>query len=206
MKGDVTMKKSLILPFVGALMVVATPLIAVEVAPQVKANAVMGRLNLAMRTKLLQSIQQNGLAGAMNVCAKEAPVVVADLEKTFGVTIKRTALTVRNPANAPDPEEKALLEKLVAMQKNGDDLPQDATLFSETEKDKYRILRYYKPVMMQGMCVGCHGTPDKIPADIKKALAASYPKDKALGYKEGDVRGIISVTVREKIPENELKK
>ena len=200
------MKKSLILPLVGALMAVATPLIAVEAAPQVKANAAMGRLNLAMRTKLTQSIQQNGLAGAMNVCAKEAPVVVADLEKTFGVSIKRTALTVRNPANAPDPEEKALLEKLVAMQKNGDALPQDATLFSETEKDKERILRYYKPVMMQGMCVGCHGTPDKIPADVKKALAASYPKDKALGYKEGDLRGIISVTVKEKIPESEVKK
>ena len=206
MKGRVTMRKSIILPLAGALLAITAPLLAVEHPPQVKANAAAGRLNLEMRKKLTLSIQQYGLAGSMNVCAKEAPAVITDLEKTFGLTIKRTALNVRNPLNAPDPEEKALLEKLVGMLKNGEALPQDATLFSETEKDKERILRFYKPVMMQGSCVGCHGTPDKIPADVKKALAASYPKDKAVGYKEGDLRGIISITVKEKIPEKELKK
>ena len=200
------MKKSLILPLAGALVAVAMPLFAAEIAPKVKANAAAGRLNLEMRKKLTLSIQQNGLAGSINVCAKEAPAVIADLEKTFGITIKRTALTVRNPSNAPDPEEKALLEKLAGMQKSGEALPQDATLFSEKEIGKERTLRFYKPVIVQANCVGCHGTPDKIPADVKKALAANYPKDKSVGYKEGDLRGIISITVKEKIPENELKK
>ena len=201
------MKKSLILPLVGTLIAISTTqLFAAEVTPLVKANAAAGRLSLEMRKKLTQSIQQNGLAGSMNVCAKEAPAVIADLEKTFGITLKRTALTVRNPSNAPDPEEKALLEKLDGMQKKGDTLPKDATLFSEKEIGKERILRFYKPVMMQANCVACHGTPDKIPADVKKALAANYPKDKAVGYKEGELRGIISITVKEKIPETTTKK
>ena len=190
----------------GVILAAATLLQAAELAPKTKAEAAAGRLNLEMRKKLTLSIQQNGMAGAMDVCAKEAPSVIADLEKIFGITIKRTALNVRNPSNAPDPAEKALLEKLEAVQKKGEALPQEATLFSETESGKERILRFYKPVMMQGTCVGCHGTPDKIPADVKKVLAASYPKDKAVGYKEGDLRGIISITVKEKIPENELKK
>ena len=206
MKGRIVMKKSLILPLAGALMAVTTPLFAVQVTPQVKANAAAGRLNLEMRKKLTQSIQQNGLTGSIDVCAKQAPSVIADLEKTFGVTIKRTALKVRNPANAPDPAEKELLEKLDGMVKNEDTLPQDAILFSDKESGKDRILRYYKPVMMQGTCVGCHGTPEKIPADVKKALAASYTKDNAVGYKEGDLRGIISITVKEMIPEKNTGK
>ena len=198
------MKKLVVIA--AGIILTATPLFAAEVPSQAKANAAAGRLNLEMRKKLTQTIQKNGLAGAMDVCAKEAPAVIADLEKTFGLTIKRTALKVRNPLNAPDPTEKALLEKLDGMRNKGEDLPQDATLFSEVESGKERILRFYKPVMMQGTCVGCHGTPDKIPAEVKKALAASYPKDKAVGYTDGDLRGIISITVKEKIPENEIKK
>jgi len=201
MKGRVPMKKSLMLPLAGALLVAATPLLAIELTSQAKANAAAGRLNLEMRKKLTQTIQQKGLAGAIDVCAKDAPAVVSDLEKTFGVTIKRTALKVRNPANAPDPAEKELLEKLDGMVRNGDSLPQDATLFSEKESGKELVLRYYKPVMMQGTCLGCHGPLDRIPADVKKVLAAGYPKDKAVGYAEGELRGIVSITVKEKIPE-----
>ena len=191
---------------VAGVILATTPLSAAELSPQVRATAAAGRLNLEMRKSLIPSIQKNGLTGSMDVCAKEAPAIMAGLEKTFGLTMKRTALRLRNPANSPDVAEKALLEKLAGMQKGEETLPQEVTLFSETESGKERIVRYYKPIMMQGPCVGCHGTPDKIPAEVKKVLAARYPKDKAMGYKEGDLRGIISITVKEKIPEGELKK
>ncbi len=200
------MKKSLILPVTGLFIAVSTPLLAVEVTPQTKATAVAGRLNLEMRKKLTLAIQQNGLAGSLNVCAKEAPAVIADLEKQFGVTIKRTALRLSNPANAPDAAEKQLLEKLDGMVKRGEPLPQDAALFSDSVSGKIRTLRFAKPVMMQANCVGCHGPTEKIPADVKQALAAGYPKDKAVGFKEGELRGIISITVKEDIPEDKEKK
>jgi Protein of unknown function (DUF3365) len=191
---------------VAGVILAAAPLSAAELAPQVRATAAAGRLNLEMRKNLIQSIQKNGLAGSMDVCAKDAPALIAGLEKNFDLSMKRTALRVRNPANSPDAAEKALLEKLAGMQKSDDPLPQEVTLFSETESGKVRTLRYYKPVMMQAPCVGCHGTPDKISAEVKKALVARYPKDKAVGYKEGEVRGIISITVKEMIPEGEIKK
>lgn len=190
----------------AGIILTAAPLFAEELAPQVRANAAAGRLSLEMRKSLTLSVQKNGLAGSMDVCAKDAPNLITNLGKTFNLAIKRTALRVRNPANAPDAAEKALLEQLGGMLRGEDPLPKDATLFSETESGTVRTLRFYQPVMMQGSCVGCHGTPDKIPADVRKVLAERYPKDKGWGYKEGELRGIISITVKEKIPENDLKK
>ena len=198
------MKKPALL---AALLVLsATTLIAAEPAPQARATAAAGRFNLQMRIRLPQSIQKNGLAGSLEICAKDAPAIMAEQEKTFGLTMKRTALKVRNPANTPDAAEKALLEKLAGLLKAEETLPKEATLFSRTESDKERTLRYYVPVMMLPACTGCHGTPDRIPADVRKALAARYPKDQGTGYGDGELRGIISITVKEKIPENEQKK
>lgn len=197
--------KTVVLVTVG-IMLTAAPLIAEELPSQVRANAAAGRLNLEMRKSLTLSIQKNGLAGSLDVCARDAPAAIAGLEKSFGLTMKRTALKVRNPANAPDAAEKALLEKLAGLVKAEEPLPKEATLFSRTESGKERTLRYYVPVMMLPTCTGCHGTPERIPADVRKALAARYPKDQGAGYREGELRGIISITVKEKIPENEQKK
>ncbi len=189
----------------AGIILAATPLLAVEPSSLAKATAAAGRLNLEMRKSLTLSILKSGLAGSIDVCAKDAPAIMADQEKNFSLTMKRTALRVRNPENSPDGVEKALLEKLDGMLKSREPLPQEVTLFSTTESGKVRTLRYYKPVMMQGVCVGCHGAPDKIPADVVKALGARYPKDKGVGYKEGELRGIISLTLRENIPESEVK-
>ena len=198
------MKK--IILFATAIVLASTQLLSVEITSQQKATAAAGRLQLEMRKRLIPSIQKNGLIGSMDICTKDAPALIADLEKTFNLTMKRTALRVRNPANNPDGTETVFLEKLAGMLKAGEQLPQEVTLFSETESGKIRTLRFYKPLFMQAVCVGCHGSADKIPSDVAKVLATRYPKDKGAGYKDGELRGIISVTVKEIIPENEVKK
>ncbi len=50
--------------------------------------------------------------------------------------------------------------------------------------------RYSAPIYVEKACLACHGAKDKRPAFIVK----KYPEDKAYGFKEGDLRGIISVT------------
>ncbi len=199
------MKKRIIVLATGIILG-ATPLLATELTPEVKATAAAGRLALEIRKSLTPSIQKNGWGGSMDLCVKDVPATITSLEKSFGLTMRRTSLKVRNPANSPDGAEKAVLEKLDGMLKGGEPFSQEVTLFSRTESGKERTLRYYKPVMMQSTCVGCHGTPENIPADVKKILATRYPKDKGVGYKEGELRGIISITVKEKIPEGEVTK
>jgi hypothetical protein len=50
-----------------------------------------------------------------------------------------------------------------------------------------------KALPVQPLCVNCHGSADKIPADVKARLAAQYPHDRATGYGPGQVRGAISI-------------
>ena len=43
------------------------------------------------------------------------------------------------------------------------------------------------------LCLLCHGTQDAISPEVKLKLKELYPKDRAVGYKEGDFRGLIRV-------------
>ena len=171
------------------LLITAVTVSAADTAQQVAEKAV-GQLSQEMRKKLTESIMKNGPAGAIEVCAKEAPQIISRIERERDVSIKRTSLNVRNPQNAPDPKEKELLEKLALSHKAGDPLPTGVTSFPDNQR------RFYKTIAVEQVCLKCHGDATTMSDQVRKAIAVSYPDDKAIGYKEGDFRGIISVTVR----------
>lgn len=148
------------------------------------------RLSQEMRKKLMESMTNDGPAGAIDVCAKDAPAILARIGKEFGVTIKRTSLKLRNPRNAPDAAEAQLLQVLAASQKAGGKLPQGVAVFPDNPR------RFYKVITMERPCLKCHGDSTTMSEAVRKELAFSYPEDRAIGYKEGDFRGIISVTVK----------
>ncbi len=50
---------------------------------------------------------------------------------------------------------------------------------------------------MGGLCLKCHGEPSK-DVEFKRALAQRYPLDHAMGYKKGDIRGAVVVTIKYK--------
>jgi len=50
-----------------------------------------------------------------------------------------------------------------------------------------------KALPTQGLCLNCHGGPDKIAGEVKAKLAELYPADKAVGYSEGQIRGALTV-------------
>jgi hypothetical protein len=51
--------------------------------------------------------------------------------------------------------------------------------------------------MVQERCLQCHGDPAKFTPEVRKILASRYPADMATGYKAGDLRGMLSVRVRQ---------
>lgn len=52
-------------------------------------------------------------------------------------------------------------------------------------------VHYYKPILIQPMCLSCHGTAGKeIASELLLVLDSLYPGDKARGYKAGDLRGM----------------
>lgn len=185
------MKKSCIAPIIALVLTAATTVMAAETNPQetVAAKAI-GQLGQEMRKKLIDSLQKNGPAGAITVCAKDAPTIAARIENELGVTIKRTSLNIRNPRNAPDAREQELLESLSASQLAGNKLPAGVSVFPGDPR------RFYKVIMVEQVCLKCHGDAASMNEEVRKEVRGTYPDDKAIGYKEGDFRGIISVTVK----------
>jgi len=163
---------------------------AAEVSPQATAAKAIGQLGQEMRTKLTESMKKNGPAGSIDVCAKDAPTIISRIEHEQGVTLKRTSQKVRNAQNVPDAVEQELLESLAALQKAGGVLPAGVTVFPKNPK------RFYKTIVMEQACLKCHGDATAINEQVRKEITATYPDDKAIGYKEGDFRGIISVLVK----------
>lgn len=184
------MKKSSQAIIAGIYLFTAVAAGAAEVAPETIAMKAVGQLGQEMRKKLVESLQTNGPAGAITVCAKDAPLISSRIEKELGVTLKRTSLNVRNPRNAPDQQEKKLLESLAASHKAGGALPGGVTAFPDNPR------RFYKTITMEQTCLKCHGDDGTMSEQVRREIAAAYPNDRATGYKAGDFRGIISVFVK----------
>ena len=61
--------------------------------------------------------------------------------------------------------------------------------------DKVSYVKVYKPLMInKKVCLKCHG--DITNEKLKNTIAKKYPEDKATGYKMGDIRGAVVVTIK----------
>lgn len=101
------------------LLAVALPLSAAEVSPREIAEKAAGQLGRELQMKLSDSIQKSGPAASIDVCAREAPLIIARIEQELGVSLQRTALRIRNPQNIPDAVEKGVLQSLTAARQAG---------------------------------------------------------------------------------------
>ncbi len=93
-------------------------------------------------------------------------------------TFRVTSDEYRHPDNAPDEFESQAIR---AFKKN-----RQLGYFESYDKGSYR---YARPIFVKKTCLKCHGDPE----DAPKEVLEKYGSEKAFGYKEGDIRGIISV-------------
>jgi general secretion pathway protein A len=101
------------------------------------------------------------------------------LYKKSGIVIKQTSLKFRGEYNKPDEFEASVLIDLEKAQKGN-------TYFEEKKFGDTRVLRYMVPLYIEKACLICHGDPAG-ERDISGRIKE--------GYKEGDMRGAISVIV-----------
>ena len=109
------------------------------------------------------------------------------------IDVGRTALRVRNPANAADDWERDKLEIFRFAMEGGVD---PATLeISEIvdEATGQRVFRWIKPVAMEETCLTCHG--DRIDPPLLDQIEELYPADEATGYYSLEMGGAYSVRI-----------
>lgn len=95
-----------------------------------------------------------------------------------GIGLKQTTLQPRNPKNAPDPYEAAVLRRLLTQ-------PSQSVTISEVPDGK-NDLRLLIPIYYGSDCLQCHGEP------AGQIDISGYEKE---GAHEGDLAGAISVSM-----------
>jgi hypothetical protein len=156
----------------------------------VKSRAITQQLGAALKAELGAAIAKSGPAGAIDVCRTRAPEIAAKLSSESGATVTRTALRVRNPANAPDDLQRAVLEQFDDDLKAGHvEQPLEAAV--EINRGGSKERRYMRAIPTDAMCLTCHGT--SLAPDVAAVIAKQYPADRATGFATGQLRGAFSV-------------
>lgn len=134
-----------------------------------------------LRTRLQQALQaalQRGPDEAIAACRDQAPKLAAEISAK-GIRVGRTSHRLRNPANAPEPWLGALLPAFVA------GTVQEPSLSAALPDGS---LGYVEPIKTGALCLTCHGA--QVAEPLRTKIAELYPQDQAMGFAEGDFRGL----------------
>lgn len=164
---------------------VAAPTIEGEATPEqglAAAKAGAKALGGALKGRLMSAMQEGGPDGAMEACAAEASSLTSAVGNPR-LRVGRSTLRLRNPKNVEAPEwVKAWLAK------TGERKAEGVAGLEEVVDGTARVL---VPLPVGGLCLACHGSTDSHSEAMKNVLASRYPEDKATGYENGDLRGVI---------------
>lgn len=137
-------------------------------------------------TEALESaIEERGVDGAIDVCQLEAPKLAA-AHSVNGWAIRRVTDRFRNPENAANTNELAIMSRFAAV-----DAP---PYFEEWDSSgAVATYRYYHPIRTSQLCLNCHGSQERIGEGVIEKVRLIYPDDQATGYEENELRGMFVV-------------
>lgn len=177
----------------AVVIAVAGPAVAeTPQTPELKAKAVelvqayAGKLKAALGS----AIEAGGAEGALEVCNTQAPVIAAEVSRDSGWWVARTSLKTRNASSAPDAYERKIMETFEARIANGEKAADLASAEVVDENGK-KTFRFVKAIPTGQVCLTCHG--ENVAPELQQKIKALYPQDQALGYKEGDMRGVFTL-------------
>ncbi len=154
----------------------ATALARADEAASLYATALRGRLQEAMK--------QGGPKLAVEVCKADARPRGRSSPHRERLRVGRGSLRLRSRDNAPPAWVNAWLEA------QGERAAAGAQGVREVQGGVARVLR---PIAVEPVCLTCHGEPGALAPEVREALKAAYPDDRATGYKVGDLRGALWV-------------
>jgi hypothetical protein len=161
-----------------------------------RSRELASQLGQELKGELVKALEQGGPVAAIGVCRDRAPAIAARLSEASGARVSRTALRVRNPANAPDEVQRAVLgqfaEQLAAVPPGVPAAaggPPEAVFEIKGPGGIER--RYLRAIPTEALCLTCHG-PSLAP-ELAAVIARDYPQDAATGFAQGELRGAFSV-------------
>ena len=150
------------------------------------ADEVIIELHDALQRELANGLAQGGPAFAVKSCHIDVAGVVLRLRHGEGIAAGRTSDRLRNPANAP-PEWAV---NLVAA--NAGRRAASVEGFAVDLGGKVGVLR---PIVHRPTCTPCHGPSHNLDPAVQVAVAQRYPRARAIGFSDGEIRGWFWVEV-----------
>lgn len=132
-------------------------------------------------SQALHAGMENGVDEAINVCKRRAPEIAAS-HSINGVRMGRTSDRLRNPGNTAPEWVQPILENYL---KNSQDR------VPKTSKLENSRSGYAEPIMIQPLCLSCHGA--SLAPETQRKISLAYPDDMATGYELGELRGVFWV-------------
>ncbi len=132
-------------------------------------------------------------AEAIGVCSELAPRIANRLSREQGWRVTRVGTRVRNTMlGTPDAWEQGVLARFAERAAAGEPLGpmKHAEVVEEPDGTYYRFM---KAIGVKRACLACHGSATDVAPQTAAALGERYPFDRATGYREGELRGAISI-------------
>jgi hypothetical protein len=157
------------------------------------ANEACDTLQKNLGTQLKAALKAGGPIAALSVCNTVAqPITSSTSDSLKGIAVTRTALKVRNPLNAPTEQDQSVLESWEeSIGSNSEGGPLEPKLIHISKGEAL----FYRPIMIQEVCLKCHGSPADFSKELSEQLARIYPNDAATGYQPGQLRGAFKVSM-----------
>jgi len=155
------------------------------------ANELLGQLG----QKLKSTMSAEGPEAAVSVCKEASPSIAKTLSAKHGAQMTRVGTRVRNPAmGTPNAWQKDALMQFESRLAQGE-APATMEYWKVVNiDDGKRELHYAKAIMVQAICLSCHGAASEIPASLSEKIRIEYPQDQATGYSVGKLRGAVVVS------------
>lgn len=152
-----------------------------------------------LKSELVQAMKEGGPVNAVDYCNTQAIPLTDSVQQILesGITIKRTSIKYRNPANAPGNLEREVITELEKMVSEGEQLPEH--IVRKEGNGMGKTYHYFKPMTVGTTCLNCHGKTSEMSEELVQLLEERYPNDRATGYSEGDFRGVIHVSIPQQV-------
>ena len=148
--------------------------------PLSRADLIVVSMQDALLRELTDALHQGGPAFAIKSCHIDVVGIIQRIGRHEGVAAGRTSDRLRSPTNAPRPWAAALVAE------NAGRRVRDTPGFVVDLGDKVGVLR---PIAERPMCAACHGAADKLEPAVRAELRDRYPRDQAVGFTDGEIRG-----------------
>lgn len=154
-----------------------------------RADLIAVSMQGALLQELTNGLEQGGPGLAIKSCHIDVDGITRRIAREEGVAAGRTSDRLRNPTNAP----RRWAAPLVA--ENAGRLARQVDGFAVDLGDAVGVLR---PIAHRPMCASCHGPANELDPAVRAALHDRYPVDRAVGFKDGEIRGWFWVEIPKK--------